>query len=208
MTIEKGKDWGSLEYAPDRVVACATPMALLASLVIDEARPFMTAGDLWVALGKPRPVHAGEPVRRLPIDVMSVDVDGRTLTAVESIVVRRRWSRGGLARGRVVFLLNAGLWGKRNLAPRAHPNDGKFDAVLVNESLSIRDRFQAYRRSRSGTHVPHPLITASSLTTFETDVDRDEVLIIDGEHHVGRCLTVRISPDYLSVLVPAPTVDA
>ena len=110
----------------------------------------LTGGDLLATIGG----AAGESARRFPIDVLSVDADGRRLTAVAHVVARgRTWWRGP-----IVAVMNADRIGAWDVAPRAHPNDGQLDVVEVDASMGLRDRWQASRRLPTGTHVPHPAI--------------------------------------------------
>ena len=54
--------------------------------------------------------------------------------------------------------MNSDHLGTWNVAPRAHPNDGKLDVISVGRGMTFRQRLQARTRLELGTHVPHPAI--------------------------------------------------
>jgi diacylglycerol kinase family enzyme len=98
--------------------------------------------------------------------------------------------------------MNVDHFGRWNLAPRAHPNDGLVDFVEVADSMSIRDRWAARRRSATGTHVPHPAISMSRGREREWHFDVPHDVWVDGVR-VGAASTVRIGvePDAFTILV-------
>jgi len=60
-----------------------------------------------------------------------------------------------------LFVSNSGIWRNRDLLPRAHPNDGQFDVLEISSKITGRQLAQAWYRAKSGTHLPHPCLTAS-----------------------------------------------
>jgi len=173
MTIKPGQDWGELLAPPPELVVVANDAALAAHVASDDGRPVrVRGGDLATSLGGP--VTDGV-VRRLPIDVLQVASDAVELTAVAHVVVRTSWWRGPL-----LAVMNVDRLGNWDVAPRAHPNDGRADVVAVDETMSIRARWQAWRRLPSGTHVPHPLIRTRRVTEEAWAFDRPRRLWVDG----------------------------
>ena len=63
-----------------------------------------------------------------------------------------------------------------DVAPRAHPNDGRFDVVEVSAAMPARARLQAWRRLATGTHVPHPDITTRRGVDDVTDAELGRAL--------------------------------
>ena len=61
--------------------------------------------------------------------MLRVDADGRRLTAVAHVVAR---GGGPWWRGPIVAVMNADRLGRWDVAPRAHPNDGRLDVVEVD----------------------------------------------------------------------------
>ncbi len=189
MTIRRGEDWGESVVLPADVIEVASDAELAALVAAGDTRALrLTGGDLLATVGG----AAGESARRFPIDILSVDADGRRLTAVAHVVVRgRTWWRGP-----IVAVLNADRIGAWDVAPRAHPNDGQLDVVEVDTSMGLRDRWRASRRLATGTHVPHPAIHLQRTTARTWTFERPLRLWVDG---VGRgtvrSLAVAVEPD-------------
>lgn len=82
--------------------------------------------------------------------------------------------------GPLHIVTNTGWWRGHDIAPRAHPNDGKLDIVDVSRTMTARQRITAWRRSLVGTHLPHPHI-AYSQSDFYLWSGKLANLTIDGE---------------------------
>jgi hypothetical protein len=189
VTIRPGEEWGTEVDRPPELVTVSGDAALAERLLTDERPPLaVSAGDLHRALGSP---GERKVVQRVPIDRLQVTADGRRLSAVAHVVARGRWWRGP-----IIAVMNVDHLGRWNVAPRAHPNDGRFDVVEVAATMSLRRRWQARSRLPLGTHVPHPEIAVRTATHAEWLFDRPLQLWLDGERHgsVGR-LSVTIEPD-------------
>lgn len=185
MTIRTGEPWGdSVERPPDLVVASSDRQ--LAGFVEERAdRPLsVSGGDLFRTLGAPgeRPEMV-----RLPIDLLRVQADDREYCAVAHVIARRSWWRGG-----IVAVVNVDHVGEWNVAPRAHPNDGRFDVVEVDRSMTVRERLQARGRLVQGTHVPHPKIATRTAVDATWVFDRPRRLWLDGEQ-VGSVLRLSVA---------------
>ena len=157
-------------------------------------------GDCWRAAGgriERDRVDVGDEVATLPWDVLEVWADDRHLWAVAHVV-----ARGLLWSGEVVAVMNVDHLGLWDVAPRAHPNDGRLDVVHVDAALSWRARWQAKRRLPLGTHVPHPAIRVRQCADVEFQFDRPRRLVVDGVSE-GRVqvLRVRVHADRVVVCV-------
>jgi hypothetical protein len=172
---------------------------LAAALSGSESRPLLVrGGDLHRSLGAP---HGAAATTRLPIDVIDVTADDRKLTAVAHVVARRR-GRIGWWRGPFIAVMNVDHRGRWDVAPRAHPNDGWLDVVEVDEAMSWRSRWQAWRRLPTGTHLPHPDIETRRTRTETFAFDQSLGLWVDGvERGKVRSLTVAVRPDGAVVYV-------
>ncbi len=87
---------------------------------------------------------------------------------------------GRTLRGTLHIVTNTGWWRGHDIAPRAHPNDGKLDIVEVARTMTVRQRITAWKRSLVGTHLPHPNI-AYSQSDFYSWSGKLANLTIDGE---------------------------
>lgn len=127
------------------------------------------------------------------------------LTAVNDIAIRSTWLRGGWLRGPVLVVTNTGIRRGRQIASRAHPNDGHLDVVSV-ASMNIRQRVIGWSKAKLGNHVPHPKIMISRTTHLDLAVSSKQLLVIDGRryNHVSR-VTLTMAPDSAHVLIASGT---
>ena len=56
--------------------------------------------------------------------------------------------------GKTEAAMNSAFLDDWNVTPSGHPNDGRFDVITCEMSMS--DRWKARKRLPAGTHVPHP----------------------------------------------------
>lgn len=199
MTIARGQEWGRTVARPADLAVAPGDAELAQLIAADSARPVtLSGGDLFRTVGSPAP---RDPVQQLPCDALIVTVDERELLAVAHVVARRP-GRLGWWRGSIVAVMNADHLGDWNVAPRAHPNDGRFDVVEVSRAMSLRARWQARSRVVQGTHVPHPDIEVRTATEAAWTFARPVSVRVDGvEIGPARRLTVRIVPDHFAIHV-------
>lgn len=203
MTIRPGSPWGAVVDRPSGAIQVDSDAALAGAIAADRASDgettraaVVTGGDLYRTVGGASP---GQVVRRYPIDVMDVRIDGREVLGVAHVVAR---SGGPLGwwRGPLLAVMNVGRLGAWDVAPRAHPNDGRLDTVDVAAAMTMRERWQARRRLPSGVHVPHPRIALARPTTLSRRFDRPTQVWVDGVAHGSvSSLSVTIQPDGATV---------
>lgn len=193
VNVRPHQDWGEIGPLPSDVTIIDDDRSagrLVERAWIDGA-PLpavgLTGGDLRRALGGRRDreeLRRDDNVLTAAIDVGSVVVDGVRHAFVAHLVARSRtWS------GPVFAVMNSEWLGDWIVAPRAHPGDGFFD--LVEARLPRRDRLEARRRLRTGTHVPHPAISVRKIATGEIDFGTRRTIYVDG-NRVGTARSVRI----------------
>lgn len=202
MTIRKGEPWGwSSPLPPEGIVVRSDHEA---RAVLEEARragrPYpplgLLGGDLARTLAAPGDEARLRSPRAMtfPLDLGQVLVDGRLHLFVAHLVARSPLWR------RAVVAMNAQWVGEWNLGPKAHPNDGRIDTFEAR--LPLRDLAKVRRRLPTGTHLPHPAITARRAAAVRFDLDRPLSVWLDGEvADRGRTLAVRVEPDALRVVV-------
>jgi diacylglycerol kinase family enzyme len=130
------------------------------------------------------------------VDLGSVRLDGEQHWFVAHLVVRgATWWRG-----RVLAVMNAQWYGRWDVAPKSHPNDGLLDTF--DSDLRFDDRLKARRRLPTGTHVPHPGIAQQRVRTATFELARPGRVELDGVD-VGRVRTLEVSvePDALTCVV-------
>ena len=186
-----------LRRAPVDAARASTDAELAALVGAGSPGPVeLVGGDLWRTLGGST---TAPTVQLLPVDVLAVELDGVATTAVAHVVVKRPGRRGWWS-GPIVGVLNVGTVGAWDVAPRAHPNDGRLDLVEVAATMPVRARLQARRRLATGTHVPHPAITTRQRTDVDLAFDEPLEVRVDGST-VGRARHVRVTvaPDACTV---------
>lgn len=201
MTIRRGESWGEAVPVPADAVLLRRDADV--SGIVRAARSTETAvptiglvgGDLARTLGGGRSerfdTFDGETVVRATVDLLRVEVDGRSTIAAAHVVLRRRWWRGPL-----VFVMNAQYLGALDIAPRSHPNDGRADVIEMAADTDLRTRLQARHRARTGTHLPHPQLTTRSVTSLELSFDHPLDVWVDGERWAtARSCRISVEPD-------------
>jgi hypothetical protein len=207
VTIEKGQPWGrpardvpATDATVARTDAEVREIAERARRAGEPVPPIvLLGGDLWRTVGGTGDEdHArGPDAVALPCDLGSVLLDGRQHWFASHLVARRSWWRG-----RVLVAMNAQFLGRFDVAPRGHPNDGRFEVLDVAPSFGLVDRVKAWRRLPTGTHVPHPQISVRRVQAEQDTLDPPLPVWLDGVA-VGtvRQLSLRVEPDALTVII-------
>jgi hypothetical protein len=191
--IRKGEPWGVPMARPSDLVVAGSDAELAELVTRDAAGVYgLRAGDLHRSLGAP-PERA--TMQLLPLDALLVRLDDEEALAVAHVVARNGWWHCPL-----LAAVNCAYVGEWNVAPRAHPNDGRFDVVEVSADMSSRQRLQARRRLPLGTHLPHPDIAMRTAESMAWTFDEPRDVYLDGIRR-GRAtrLAIEISPDHFSI---------
>lgn len=193
MTIRKGEEWGTVGPLPAGTVRVRSDAEL--HEIVNSARRggdapppvALLGGSVMRAVGGTGDegrLHGDVAI--LPVDLVRVEFDGRTVWSAAHLVARRSWWRGP-----IVAAMNGQFLGTFDVTPRAHPNDGRVDVLTVAATMSWRDRWRARGRLPSGTHVPHPSISIRQVPEVELAFDGPMRLWIDGVT-VGETRAVRL----------------
>ncbi len=203
MSIERGVDWGEWAEKPTDLVYVNSDRA--AADVIAAARRANTTvpsigligGDLHRTLGGSAGsgLHDADEATHVTVDLGEALLDGKLHWFVAHLVARRAWLRG-----RIVVAANAAFIGSWNIAPRAHPGDGRLD--MLDADLSVGDRLKARSRLRSGAHIPHPGITVRRMSAAQFEFAEPIPIHLDGHRQAQATrLSVRLEPDALEIWI-------
>lgn len=203
MTIRKGHPWGEPGTLGSTGVVVHSDAEASAAVTharrVGAAPPTLglVGGDLCATLGGAGDVgHLhGDGARRYPIDLGVALIDGVEHCFVAHVIVRQRFWRG-----RIVAAMNAQWLGKWDLGPKSHPNDGLLD--ISDAHLGLADKVEAYRRVRTGTHVPHPAIEVVRTRERHLSFARPGRAYVDGVP-VGSVkeLELSLEPDALTIVI-------
>jgi hypothetical protein len=204
MTIKKGEGWGMRIPMPSSIRQVKSDAELSQCSRSDFVS--LSDGDIHRTLGSPHLVNNDSECTLLPIDALQVHVtapDGseRVFLAASRVEIGNFLSL--LGRRRYVCITNGGIVKGRNLTPRAHPNDGRFDVLTIDASMTFRNRLIARNKAVTGTHLPHPHISVRQIDTFTTErLGRGERLSIDGCPVANWSeISVALVADYWQVVV-------
>ena len=186
MTIQKGQDWGRSVARPDKLHLVADDQEAGAYLNqhLSVAGPPLEIAILKSNISRTLGV-SGANIQKSEMLRTEFDVVEATFELENSKVRERRYFLGHAFirskwfRGETVGVLNSSFVGRRDWAPRSHPNDGKFDVIEFDESISIRQRLTAYRLMRSGSHLPHPKIRHRQMTQYSAGCIESSTLYIE-----------------------------
>ena len=204
MTVRRGADWGERGRPPADLQVFDDPLAALDVVTAARraGRPVppigLDRGDLVRTLGGPTTtdLRSVDDALHVTVDLGAVLIDGTLHWFLAHLVARRNWLRG-----RIVVVANAAFLGEWNVAPRAHPGDGHLDTVEVDD-MAMGERLKARRRLISGTHVPHPHITARRPKAAQYEFEKPMPVWLDGRR-VGsaQTLSARVEPDAVDVWI-------
>jgi YegS C-terminal NAD kinase beta sandwich-like domain len=209
VTIRPGRSWGELVATPSDLVVADDDAAV--HQIINRARRSAAAvppvavlsGDLarTVAASRNRAdLGQASELLQLTIDVGRAEFDGRSVWFCSHAVIRppgwRAWS------GPLTAVMNAEFLGRWDVAPKSHPNDGRLDMVATEGPFRFRQRLQARRRLPTGTHLPHPALRCSRITTCHVVLRRGARLWLDGlDYGTPAFVAIHVEPDALLLYI-------
>jgi hypothetical protein len=198
--IKRGEEWGVPTTCTPSDVLVSGDQGLAVSST--EVRLIVHGGDIAHSLGDPKQPDVGDSCTEVPIDALRVLITLRN-GAIHSSIAASHVMIGSWLRSRLVCVSNGGFIGRKNVSPRAHPNDGLFDVMSLDSSMGLQQRLRARHKSILGTHTPHPLVETSRARSIEfSSTSRSEALRIDGRRiRAWSNIKVEIVPDYWRLLV-------
>ena len=189
--IERGEQWG--------VPTTCTPSDVMVtgdyelSLSTTDSRLIVCGGDIAHSLGDPQPPIVGDNCTEVPIDALRVLITLRNGTT-HSYIAASHVMIGEWLRGRLVCVSNSGFIGTRNVSPRAHPNDGLFD-VMILAPVSKIEFLKVFPKVFSGKHISHPAVTIRRCR--EITIEADAIAYSDGERVGPLPITAKVVPKAL-----------
>ncbi|MFM8954990.1 MAG: hypothetical protein ACKOH9_04280 [Actinomycetota bacterium] len=184
MTIKRGQDWGQLVERPDRLHVFDDDSSFGSFLSDNRALDWSSmnfailkseaARDLGLSGAR----TDSSQMLRTSFDLIEVQAQVGDLR-ITRFLVGQAVLGNGFFRGRTVGVFNVSFHAGRDWAPRAHPNDGKMDVVEFAKDMKFAQRFAAYRKLKTGSHLPHPDVSYHQSTAYEYDDLRATRLTVD-----------------------------
>ena len=179
MTISKHGLYGTPVSRPTTLHVLQSDLEIAQHYVSgDTATPCtVTKGSIAQALGissgRIQDPDPNQQMTLVDIDLLQIDYRTTTPSTANSSATSRIVVAGTIAiqhrtlLSTCLILSNSGLLRGRDVLPRAHPNDGFVDVLEVDPKISIRQRAIAWRRSATGSHLPHPSFRVSRSIDFQ-----------------------------------------
>ena len=183
MTISKHGSYGSQVSRPTTLHVLQSDLEIAQHYVSGDTATTCTvtqgsiAQSLGISSGRIQNLDPNQQMTLVDIDLLQIDY--RTTTSLnananaKSSTTSRIVVAGSIAiqhrtlLSTCLILSNSGLLRSRDVLPRAHPNDGFVDVLEVDPKISIRQRAIAWRRSATGSHLPHPSFRVSRSIDFQ-----------------------------------------
>lgn len=215
MTIKRGESWGDRRVPPADLAEAGSDAQSVALIDTGTREFLLTGGDMWRTIGGSSASHPTPDGERTVVIVDSLvatfhqgSIEHRRPVLSHAVFVapsvqksRKPWWRSWTDAKDRTYVMNAQFLGDWDLAPRGHPNDGRFEVLTVPASMPWRQRQLFRRRVVTGTHIPHPLIETRSVSGDWSPGGAGH-LTLDGQV-IGEVddLTVSMVPDSLTVWI-------
>jgi len=184
MTIKRGQDWGQLVERPDRLHIFDDDSSFGSFLSDNRALDWssmnfsISKSEAARDLGLSGARTDSSQMLRTSFDLIEVQAQVGDLR-ITRFLVGHAVLGNGFFRGRTVGVFNVSFHAGRDWAPRAHPNDGKLDVVEFAKDMKFAQRFAAYRKLKTGSHLPHPDISYHQSNQYQFDDLRATRLTVD-----------------------------
>jgi len=197
MTIQKLAPYGTPASRPSNLVALQSDFEIAQHFISDDrATPCtVTLGSIAQSLGIIEHSDSSAPnpdkqMTRVDIDLLQIDCrttdsfntssnSGFRIVVAGTLAVQQRTPVSTS-----LLISNSGIWRGRDVLPRAHPNDGFVDVLEIDQELSLRQRALAWRRSATGSHLPHPYLRVSRSNDYQWS-GRPSNIVADGVTYKG-----------------------
>jgi diacylglycerol kinase family enzyme len=204
MTIRRGESWGAKGPRDPAVPVARSDRELHERFCDGATTVHLDGGDFATAFGAfTRARSNSARVTTFVVDAYDVTWTSDT-GSVAVLTCHSHCIHGSWWRGDSWWFSAGGYVGGREVLPRSHPNDGIAEVLHVDATMSLRQRYDARRRLRWGTHLPHPDLRVSRAASLTWESRSALPLVVDGTK-VGRAMKVHIAvvPDACRVTVAA-----
>ena len=174
MTISKLSPYGTPVARPQQLVVLHSDREIASDFLKGGQRSSNTViqGSIAQALGitsNESISNSGALVTHVLIDLLQIEFrTTKTKDHISKIVVAGSiMLQSHTLLKTHLIISNSGIVRGRDVLPRAHPNDGFVDVLEIDEAMTTRQRLAAWRRSKTGSHLPHPQLRASRSPEFE-----------------------------------------
>ena len=174
MTISKLSAYGTSVVRPKQLVVLRSDREIASDFLKGGQRSTNTviSGSIAQALGitsKDSSSSSAALVTHVLIDLLQIEF--RT-TKTKDQILRMVVAGSIMLQSHTLLnthliISNSGIVRGRDVLPRAHPNDGFVDVLEIDEAMTTRQRLSAWRRAKTGSHLPHPQLRASRSPEFE-----------------------------------------
>lgn len=191
MTIRKNEDFGSSISRPPNLIELHSDREIAHRYVQRSGSEFdssftVTRGSIAQALGIDRKITQSADTNSINMTQVTIDlikIEYRTIA--NRILTHELICAGSVLLGRtricntLLIVSNSGIVNGRDVFPRAHPNDGLLDVLVIDQEISLRQRLIAWHKSKIGVHLPHPQLHVSRNTQFEWTGNPSR-MVVDG----------------------------
>jgi hypothetical protein len=208
MTIQKNSAYGVPALRPSNLIILDNDRDIAVHFASDTKEEHFTvmkgsiAQSLGIGNGITQPIASSDQQMTLVrIDLLQIDYRTKTsVDAVTRLVVAGTLSiQHRTSLSTTLILSNSVILQKRDVLPRAHPNDGFVDVLEIDPKISTRQRIIAWHRSVTGSHLPHPSFRVGRSRDFEWS-GRPSKMIADGVAVKGVVwLQCKVLPDAMSI---------
>ena len=208
MTIRKYSDYGVPVPRPSKLIVLDNDLSIANHFTAHQHLEPSTVskGSIAQSLGISRRLtqpdsDSNQQMTRVQIDLLQINYKTRVSDdlSLSLIVAGTLAIQQHSVLSTRLILSNSGILQGRDVLPRAHPNDGFVDVLEIDPEISMRQRVTAWRRSFSGSHLPHPRLRVSRAIDFEWS-GHPSKMVADGVAYKGVVwLQCTVIPDAMSI---------
>ena len=193
MTIRKPMPYGTPASRPSNLDTLHSDVEIARHYVSSgNAKPCtVTKGGIAQSLGingemAHRDSQPDQQMTLVDIDLLQINyrTDNSTDSSLHLVVAGTLAVQHRTPVSTCLLLSNSGIFRGRDVLPRAHPNDGFMDVLEIDPKISFRQLAIAWRRSTTGSHLPHPQIRVSRSSEYQWS-GRPSKMIADGTTYQG-----------------------